>query len=65
MNSTGQPVWRKSSRCSSGACVEVARTEGGYLLRDSKRPNQRPMFFTEEELTVFAEAVVAGEFRSE
>jgi hypothetical protein len=63
-NSTEQPAWRKSSRCGNTTCVEVAKVDGGYLLRDSKNPDQAPLSFTEEELTVFAAAFAAGEFRS-
>jgi hypothetical protein len=65
MNSTEQPAWRRSSKCQNSTCVEVAAVDGGYLLRDSKRPEQQPMFFTAEELSVFATAFVAGEFAPE
>ena len=65
MNSTEQPAWRRSRDCSNGTCVEIAAVDGGYLVRDSKRPEQQPMFFTAEELSVFATAFVAGEFAPE
>ncbi|MFI7539729.1 DUF397 domain-containing protein [Actinoplanes sp. NPDC049599] len=65
MNSTEQPAWRKSQRCGNSTCVEIAPFEGGYLIRDSKNPDQEPLRFTEEELAVFAAAFTAGEFRSE
>ncbi|MFB9357403.1 DUF397 domain-containing protein [Actinoplanes nipponensis] len=65
MNSTEQPAWRRGSRCGTSTCVELAAVDGGYLLRDSKRPEQQPLFFTEEELDVFATAFTAGEFRAE
>ena len=65
MSSAKQPAWRRSSECSNGTCVEVARVDGGYLIRDSKNPGQEPLRFTEEELTVFAAAFAAGEFRAE
>ena len=64
-NSTAQPAWRKSTRCSQGTCVEVAKVDGEYLIRDSKHPEQAPLRFTEDELAVFAAAFTAGEFRSE
>ena len=64
-NSTEQPAWRKSSRCGNTTCVEVAKIDGGYLIRDSKNPGQEPLSFTEDELTVFAAAFAAGEFRFE
>ncbi|MEU8607312.1 DUF397 domain-containing protein [Actinoplanes sp. NPDC048791] len=65
MNSKEQPAWRRSGKCSAGNCVEIAAVDGGYLVRDSKRREQQPMFFTEEELSVFAAAFVAGEFQPE
>lgn len=30
-------TWRRSSRCSIGSCVEVARTPSAFLVRDSKQ----------------------------
>lgn len=30
-------TWQKSTYTDSGACVEVARPDGGVLVRDSKR----------------------------
>ncbi len=65
MNSTERPAWQRSSKCSNGTCVEIAAVQGGYLVRDGKNPDQEPLRFTEEELTVFAAAFTAGEFRSE
>lgn len=64
-NSTEQPAWRKSSRCGTSTCVEVAKVDGEYLIRDSKNPDQEPLRFTEDEWTVFAAAFKAGEFRFE
>jgi hypothetical protein len=37
--------------------------QGGYLIRDSKNPDQAPLRFTEDELHAFAAAFIAGEFR--
>lgn len=62
---TEQPAWRKSSRCATTSCVEVATVDGGYLIRDSKNPELEPLRFTEEELAAFATAFAAGEFRAE
>jgi Domain of unknown function (DUF397) len=62
MNSKEQPAWRSSGKCSAGNCVEIAAVDGGYLVRDSKHPEQQPMFFTAEELSAFATSFVAGEF---
>jgi Domain of unknown function (DUF397) len=32
-------AWRRSTRCDSGSCVEVAVTEDRVLLRDSREPD--------------------------
>ena len=65
MSSMAQPEWRRGGKCANGTCVEVAKVDGDYLIRDSKNPGQAPLRFTEEELTVFAAAFAAGEFRFE
>ena len=54
--------WRKSSRCSSNACVEVAKVEGGVIVRDSKNPDRAPLQFTPEEWSAFVQGVNLGEF---
>jgi hypothetical protein len=56
-------AWRKSSRCASNACVEVAKVDGEYLVRDSKNPQTAALSFTEAEWAAFTEGVAAGEFR--
>jgi hypothetical protein len=55
--------WHKSTRCGSNACVEVAKVENEYLVRDSKNPEAAPLTFTADEWTAFVEGVSAGEFR--
>lgn len=57
------PQWVKSSRCSTGACVEVAKVADQYLVRDSKTPDAPALTFTQDEWTAFVEGVTAGEFR--
>jgi hypothetical protein len=57
------PTWVKSSRCSAATCVEVAKVENRYLIRDSKSPHVPPLSFTEDEWVAFVEGVNAGEFR--
>ena len=57
------PQWRKSSRCGSGTCVEVAKVEDTYLVRDSKNPEAAALSFTPAEWDAFVEGVSAGEFR--
>lgn len=65
MNPAQAFIWSRSSRCGTAACVEVAKVGDDYLIRDSKNPEQAPLRFTEEELSVFAAAFADGEFRSE
>jgi hypothetical protein len=57
------PKWRKSTRCGSATCVEVAKIEDRYLVRDSKNPQAAALSFTEQEWIAFVEGVTAGEFR--
>jgi hypothetical protein len=57
------PNWKKSSRCASNTCVEVAKHDDRYLIRDSKNPHAIPLSFTAEEWSAFVAGVRAGEFR--
>jgi hypothetical protein len=63
VNEIDPPKWVKSTRCTSGTCVEVAKVADQYLVRDSKRPEIAPLTFTAEEWTAFVDGVTAGEFR--
>jgi hypothetical protein len=63
VNDIAQPKWVKSSRCSNNACVEVAKVEDQFLIRDSKSPGVAPLSFTEDEWVAFVNGVNAGEFR--
>jgi len=63
VNTIEPPKWQKSSFCSGGNCVEVARSADGYLIRDSKRPDLQPLSFTTDEWSAFLQGVTAGEFR--
>lgn len=45
-----EPTFRKSSRCASGGCVEVAATVDAVLVRDSKLGDASPQLrFTHAE----------------
>jgi hypothetical protein len=57
------PEWRKSSRCGTAACVEVAKVADRYLVRDSKSPESATLSFTTDEWSAFVDGVTAGEFR--
>ena len=56
------PEWRRGSKCSGGTCVEVAKVEGQYLIRDSKNPDVAAHSFTEAEWNAFVEGVKSDEF---
>jgi len=45
--------WRRSRRCESSACVEVALIGEGVALRDSKDPNGPRITFTLQEWRSF------------
>lgn len=54
--------WRKSSKCSDSACVEVRRwTFGSVSVRSTTRPAEIATF-TDEEWAAFVAAVKEGEF---
>ena len=63
MNTNESPMWLKSSSCSGGNCVEVAKVADTYLIRDSKNPQSSPLTFTADEWTSFVQGINAGEFR--
>ncbi|WP_430781090.1 DUF397 domain-containing protein [Actinoplanes sp. G11-F43] len=63
MEQMNVPAWRKSSRCGTSTCVEVAKVEDQYLIRDSKNPEVAALSFTKDEWDAFVEGVAAGEFR--
>ncbi len=56
------PVWHRSRQCASGNCVEVAKVDDLYLIRDSKSPDLAAHSFTEAEWTAFVAGVKAGDF---
>lgn len=56
-------VWRKSSKCSGGQCVEVAFDGVCFLVRDSKGPGP-VLMFNDLEWAHFVAGVKAGDFDS-
>lgn len=57
--------WRKSRRCESSMCVEVAvhAETGTVFLRDSKLGERSAVLtFSAEEWTAFCDGVRAGDF---
>ncbi|MFI1995873.1 DUF397 domain-containing protein [Actinoplanes sp. NPDC020271] len=62
IKTTGESNWRRSKRCSSGACVEVARNGEWFLMRDSKNPADTPLNFDRAAWEAFLTGVKADEF---
>ncbi len=60
---TNTLAWRKSSRCGTSTCVEVAADGDRILVRDSKNPTAGHLTFTRAEWTDFQAGVLAGDFR--
>lgn len=56
------PVWRRSSYCDGGTCVEVATTDATVLVRDGKDPDGPMLRFTEAEWRAFVAGVRDGDF---
>jgi len=55
--------WKTSSRSSgSGQCVEVAITDEGVAVRDTKDRGKPPHVFTHAEWAAFVGGVKDGEF---
>lgn len=55
-------AWRKSSRCGSATCVEVAPAGEQVLMRDSKNPDQPPIAVSAADWAGFLEAVRADDY---
>jgi hypothetical protein len=56
------PIWKKSTRCAEGNCVEVARIGDRILVRDSKDPGGPILKFDFHEWGAFLGGVNGGEF---
>jgi hypothetical protein len=56
-------TWRKSTRSGgNGDCVEVAITDEGVAVRDTKDRTKNPHIYTHSEWTAFIAGVKDGEF---
>lgn len=56
-------LYHKSSRCTTGGCVEVAPLpDGGAVVRDTKDRNREPLTFDRQEWVDFVSGVKNGEF---
>jgi hypothetical protein len=54
--------WRRSSRCSNSQCVEVARIDQAFAIRDSKDLGGPVLTFPPAAWADFVSGVRAGEF---
>jgi len=59
---TDRLTWVKSSKSNQSGCLEVAKVEGGRLLRDSKNPDLDVIVLDSHEWMSFKTGVEAGEF---
>lgn len=58
-----QLEWKRSARCSTGACVEVAHRSGQHLVRDSKLGEASAVLqFGRGSWSAFVDAVKSDEF---
>ncbi|HWR48231.1 MAG TPA: DUF397 domain-containing protein [Pseudonocardiaceae bacterium] len=56
-------MYRRSSRCSGGGCVEVAPlADGGAVVRDTKDRTRDPLMFDGQEWADVVSGVKNGEF---
>lgn len=60
--STSLSEWRRSTRCDSGTCVEVANDEGQVQIRDGKRPEGGVIVLKPETFSEFIAGIKAGVF---
>ncbi|MCA2214537.1 DUF397 domain-containing protein [Jidongwangia harbinensis] len=61
--SVEQAEWRRS--CGNSSCVEVAKIDDRYLIRDSKNPDVPPLEFTSNEWEAFTAGIARGDFHFE
>jgi hypothetical protein len=60
---TADIAWIKSTKCTSGTCVEAAKLGELYLIRDSKNPDQPALQLGVDDWRGFLEAIQAGDYR--
>ncbi len=58
----GQEVWRKSSKCTCGECVEIASDDREASGRDTKTPDPSALMFTPAAWRAFIDGMRDGQF---
>ena len=53
-------IWRKSRSCANSTCIEVARDEALFLVRDSKHPDGARLAFDQGAWSSFVVALRGG-----
>lgn len=59
----GGLVWRRSSKCDGGACVEVAELDAMIMIRDSAEPGNAPIVVSRDVWQDFVSWVRTSAFR--
>ena len=55
-------AWRRSTRCDTNSCVEVATADEGEFIRNSRESEGSALTFTRAEWDAFVAGVKDGEF---
>ena len=58
----GEPAWRRSTACESGACVEVAATDEAVMIRNPEIPDDVPVTLSHAEWQGLLGAMKDGVF---
>lgn len=58
----GGLVWRRSSKCDGGACVEVAELDAVIMIRDSTEPDGDPIKISRDVWRDFISSLRTGSF---
>ena len=62
MSDSVKAIWRRSSRCSGGNCVEIGFVGSRVAMRDSKEGQAAVLLFSSSEWHAFLRGVRNGEF---
>ncbi|MEV1286955.1 DUF397 domain-containing protein [Micromonospora sp. NPDC049679] len=54
--------WRRSRRCDSNTCVEVASAGAAVAMRDGKDPDGVILVFSRDDWAAFVAGLRAGDF---